>query len=255
MTGNLYIQHTTNQRISMKLDVMAIGAHPDDIELTCGGTVTKLVSQGKKVGLIDLTEGELGTRGTREIRAEEAREATRILGVSLRECLGIPDGNIELTIENRLKLIRVIRAYRPDILLFPHWHERHPDHEHAHQLCREAWFYAGLAKIQTQGDEEPQQPFRPRSYYHFMQWYEFTPSFIVDITDEYEQRMEAVRAFKSQFYSPNSKERETALSTPEFMEMLRTRFEYYGDRIGTKYGEPFYSVNMVGISDLYSLKL
>ena len=239
----------------MKLDVLAIGAHPDDVELTCGGTIIKLVNQGRKVGLIDLSEGELGTRGTREIRAEEAREAAGILGVSFRDCLGIPDGSIQVTMENRLKLIRAIRSHKPDILLFPHWHERHPDHEHAHRLCREAWYYAGLAKIETQEDGRLQEPFRPRSYYHFMQWYEFQPSFVVDITGEYEQRMRAVRAFKSQFYNPESNERDTALSSPEFMEMLRTRFEYYGDRIGRKYGEPFYSVNMVGVSDMYSLTI
>ncbi len=237
----------------MKLDVLAIGAHADDIELTCGGTIVKLVKKGKTVGLLDLTAGELGTRGTKEIRAEEAKQAASVLGVSLRENLGIPDGEIQVNGENRARVIRVIRKYRPDILLIPHWLERHPDHQHAHQLCREAWFYSGLEKISTKDNGIPQEPFRPRSYYHYMQVYEFPPSFVIDISEEYDQRMEAVAAYRSQFHNPQSSERETFLSQPEFMDMLRTRFEYYGDRIGVKYGEPFYSVNLVGLSDLNCL--
>lgn len=239
----------------VKLDVLAIGAHPDDVELACGGTVVKLVTQGKKVGLLDLTEGELGTRGTPEIRAREAEDAARVLGVTVRENLGMKDGNIEVSIENRLKVIGAIRRYRPEILLFPHWLERHPDHEHAHQLCREAWFYSGLSKIQTMADGVPQQPFRPRSYYHFMQTYEFVPSFVVDISGEYARRMEAVRAFRSQVFDPESTEPQTFLSTPDFLHMLETRFAYYGDRIGRKFGEPFFSVNMTGIEDLFTLTI
>lgn len=237
----------------MKLDVLAIGAHPDDIELACGGTIIKLIKQGKKVGICDLTEGELGTRGSRQIRATEAAEASRILGVSIRDNLGIPDGNIENTPSNRLKVISMIRKHRPTMLLLPHWLERHPDHEHAHTLCREAWFYSGLEKIESTFGGIRQEPFRPLKYLHFMQTYEFEPSFVVDISDEFEQRMLAVRAFKSQFFDPSSEERETFLSNPGFMEMLQTRFEYYGDRIGTKYAEPFYSVEMIGVTDIFAL--
>ncbi len=239
----------------MKLDVLAIAAHPDDAELACGGTIIRLVKLGKQVGILDLTRGELGTRGTEQIREIEAREATKTLGVHARENLGLPDGNIEVNQANRLKVIEVIRRYRPEIMFFPHWLERHPDHEHAHQLSREAWFYAGLEKIVTIHDGQPQEPFRPRSYYHFMQTYEFVPSFVVDITDEYEQRMESVRAFKSQFHDPESSERETFLSSPDFMQFLQSRFEYYGDRIGRKYGEPFFSVNLVGITDPFHLTI
>lgn len=239
----------------MKLDVLAIGAHADDIELTSGGTVIKLVNKGKRVGLLDLTEGELGTRGTKEIRAEESKKAAEVLGASLRENLGIPDGDIRVNEENKAKLIRIIRKYRPETLLIPHWLERHPDHQQAHQLCREAWFYAGLEKIATEDNGAPQDPFRPRSYYHYMQVYEFAPSFVIDISDVYEQRMDAVAAYRSQFHNPESNERETFLSSPEFMNMLRTRLEYYGDRIGVKYGEPFFSVNMVGLSDLSCLTI
>jgi bacillithiol biosynthesis deacetylase BshB1 len=250
MSANRYIGMAQRRSI-MKLDVLAIGAHPDDIELSCGGTIAKLKKQGKRVGIADLTEGELGTRGSRKLRAEEARNASRILGVDLRLNLHIPDGNIELSPENRLKVIEIIRTYQPQILLIPHWLERHPDHEHAHRLCREAWFYAGLEKIVSIVDGTAQEPFRPRGYFHYMQTYEFSPSFIVDISDEYEQRMESVAAFASQIHNPESTDRETFLSTPEFLKMLQTRFEYYGDRIGRKYGEPFYSVNPVGVSDLF----
>lgn len=237
----------------MKLDLLAIGAHPDDVELSCGGTLIKLVKQGKQVGVLDLTRGELGTRGTQHVREAEAAAATKILGVHVRENLDLPDGNLELTRANMLSVVRVIRKYKPDILLFPHWLERHPDHEHAHALCREAWFYAGLEKIETTVFGVKQDPFRPRAYYHYMQVYEFVPSFVVDITDEFEQRMEAVRAFKSQFFNPDSKERETYLSSPDFLDSLRTRFEYFGDRIGRKYGEPFFSVNLVGVDSPFAL--
>ncbi len=237
----------------MKLDVLAIGAHPDDIELSAGGTLIKLIQNGRKVGILDLTRGEMGTRGTEELRAREAVDAADILGIHVRENLQIPDGNIEISHANKLKVVTIIRKYRPEILLIPHWLERHPDHEQANRLCRDAWFVAGLEKVRTTLDGTDQQPFRPKTYYHFMQTYEFVPSFIVDISDVYEQRMNAVRAFRSQFYDPESEEPETFLSTPAFMEFLHTRFQYFGDRIGVKYGEPFYSVNMVGIKDLFAL--
>lgn len=239
----------------MKLDVLAISAHPDDIELACGGTVIKLVKQGRKVGIVDLTEGELGTRGTPELRAQEAAEATRTLGVHVRESLGLPDGNIVNSPENRLRLIRPIRKYKPDVLLFPYHIDRHPDHANAHMLCRESWFFSGLEKIDVLDQGMRLEAHRPRNYYSYMQWFEFIPSFIVDISDEYEQRMDAVRAFRSQFHDPRSKDPETVLSSPEFMEMLRARLEYYGDRIGKKYGEPFFSPSYIGVSDVYSLGL
>jgi bacillithiol biosynthesis deacetylase BshB1 len=237
----------------MKLDVLAIGAHPDDVDLSCGGTVIKLARKGYKVGIIDLTEGELGTRGSRELRLKEAETARRILGALIRDNLKIPDGDIENTPENRLRLIRLVRRYRPEILLIPHSVDRHPDHVHAHVLAREAWFYAGLEKIPSDDGDLPQEPWRPRAYYHFMQWFEFDPSFIVDVSTEYDRRMEAVRAFRSQFFDPESNERSTILSTPEFLEMLRTRLENYGDRIGKRYGEPFYSPAPIEVPDLVTL--
>lgn len=237
----------------MKLDVLAIGAHPDDIELTCSGTVMKMAAQGRKVGILDLTQGELGTRGNRKVRAREAARAASIMGVAVRENLRLPDGNIEVTMKNRLRVVRVIRALKPDVLLFPYPVDRHPDHEHAYALCREAWFSAGLAKVRTFDRGRAQEPFRPRAYYHYMQWFEFQPSFIVDISAEYERRLEVIRAYRSQFYDPDNKERETVLSSPEFLEMVRTRLEYYGDRIGTKYGEPFAAPGAIRIDDLFAL--
>ena len=237
----------------MNLDVLAIGAHPDDVELSCGGTILKLTKKGYKVGILDLTEGELGTRGTKEIRGKEAAAAARILGVSLRENLQIPDGNIRSTPENRLKLVEVIRRLRPDILLFPYEIDRHPDHERAHILCHESWFAAGLEKIRTSPEGNDQAPHRPRAYYHYMQWHEFTPTFIVDVSDEYEGRVAAMKAYRSQFFDPDSDERETVLSTPEFMEMVETRLKYYGDRIDTRYGEPFLAPRNLRIDDIVAV--
>ncbi len=237
----------------MKLDVLAIGAHPDDVELTCGGTIIKLVKQGRSVGILDLTEGELGTRGDRKTRGREAAKAAAVMGVALRENLRLPDGNIESHLDNRLKLVRAIRAWQPDVLLFPYSIDRHPDHERAHVLCREAWFSAGLQKVQTSVRGKAQGPFRPRTYYNYMHWYEFVPSFIVDVSAEFEQRMETMRAYRSQFFDPASRERETVLSTPEFLEMIRTKLEYYGDRIGKKYGEPFFSPASMEVKDMFTL--
>jgi bacillithiol biosynthesis deacetylase BshB1 len=239
----------------MKLDILAIAAHPDDIELSCGGTIIKLVKQGRRVGILDLTQGELGTRGDTKTRAREAAAAAKIMGVAHRENLKLPDGNIESRIENRLRLVRVLRTLRPEVLLFPYPVDRHPDHERAHVLCREAWFSSGLQKVRTSSGGRPQDPFRPRAYFHFMQWFEFTPSFIVDVSAEYEQRVETMRSYRSQFHDPESRERGTILSTPEFLEMVRTRLEYYGDRIGKKYGEPFFSPAPVEVKDIFTLNV
>ncbi len=237
----------------MKLDVLAIGAHPDDVELTCGGTILKLVKQGRKVGVLDLTEGELGTRGSREIRAAEAAEASRILGLSVRESLGLPDGGIESNPGTRTSVIRLIRRYRPEILFIPFHMDRHPDHEHAHVLARESWFYAGLQKISTEDGGVPQEAHRPKAYFCFMQWHQFVPSFIVDVTAEAEEAFRAMQAFRSQFFNPESRERETMLSTPGFLQSMKNRLAYYGDRIGVAYGEPFYSPRPVKVDDILTL--
>lgn len=239
----------------MELDVLAIGAHPDDVELGCAGTVAKLVKLGYKVGILDLTEGELGTRGSRDIRAKEAETASKILGLSARENLHLPDGNVELNKENQFKLIRIIRKYKPKILLSPHWHDRHPDHSHAHHLSQHAWFYSGLVNLKTTLDGVNQKPWRPFHYFNYMMKYEFIPSFIVDISDVYDVRQKAVRAYKSQFYNPESKDPETLLSKKSFLEFIDTRAKFYGQMIGVKYGDPLFSVKPFGVNDLFDLKI
>ncbi|MBM4168155.1 MAG: bacillithiol biosynthesis deacetylase BshB1 [Ignavibacteria bacterium] len=237
----------------MSIDVLALGAHPDDIELSCGGTVAKLVKEGRTVALADLTAGELGTRGTKEIRAAEAEKAATILGVTTRRNLQIADGNIELSKENLHKVIALIRELRPRILLIPHYHERHPDHEHAHVLCKEAWFYSGLEKIKTTLDGAPQSAYRPDNYFMFMQKYEFTPTFIINVSEHFETRMQSIRAHASQFFNPKSAERETLLSKPNFLELIETRAKYYGHLIGVQYGEPFESPVSIGVGNLFDL--
>ncbi len=235
------------------VDILAIGAHPDDIELTCAGTLIKYARMGYKVAMLDLTEGELGTRGTRQIRAKEAAAAAKIIGAS-RDNLHLPDGNVELTNKNVLKVVQAIRTFRPTYLLMPHSSDRHPDHVHAHHLCREAWFYSGLRKIVTRSSGSLQQPWRPKAYFQFMQWFEFEPTFIVDVTDVYPQRLKAIKAYSSQFYDPKSKEPQTVLSSETFLDFLETRAKQYGNRIGVTYGEPFYSDAPVGVENLFDLK-
>ena len=239
----------------MRTDVLAIGAHPDDIELACGGTVAKLVQLGHTVALADLTQGELGTRGTKQIRAREAADAARILGVTTRRNLQIPDGGIDIKKENVLKVITLIRELQPSILLIPHGVERHPDHVHTHQLCREAWFYSGLEKLPTKLRGVRQHPHRPHHFFEFMQWHEFQPAFIVDISDTFEMKMESIHAHASQFFNPASKDLETKLSSPEFLQTIETRCKYYGQKIGVKYGEPFLTSFSIGVKDVFDLQV
>jgi len=240
---------------NMKVDVLAFGAHPDDVEITCAGTVAKLTRNGKSVGIVDLTQGELGTRGTKSIRKKEAEEAGKILGITFRDNLKIPDGNIEVNKRNVTRVIETLRAYRPEVILFPHSLERHPDHEHAFLLCKKAWFYAGLEKISTRVNGRKQEPFRPKKYFHFMQKYEFTPSFIVDVSDVYELKTKCLHAYESQFHNPKSKERETLLSSDLFLEHMRARDLHYGSLINVKFGEPFFSIEPIGVDSFFGLKL
>lgn len=230
--------------------ILAIGAHPDDIELSCGGTVASLVRNGHRVVLVDLTQGELGTRGSKELRAREAEEAAEILGVSDRENLNIPDGNVEISQENIRKVISVIRRFTPSTLIIPHSEERHPDHVRAHRLCKEAWFYSGLKNIRTKRKGKDQSPHRPDVCFEFQQWYQFVPSFIVDTTATHDVKMKAIRAFGSQFHDPKSREPETKLSHPSFLEMIEVSSRYWGARIGVTHGEPFFSIAHIGVSSL-----
>ena len=239
----------------MTVDVLAIGAHPDDIELACGGTVAKFVAEGHSVALADATEGELGTRGTAAIRAAEAQKAATILGATVRRNLGLPDGSIEVTQASLLKVITLIRELRPRILLIPHAVDRHPDHVHTHQLCREAWFYSGLRKIKTSLNGDDQEAHRPDNFFEFMQWFEFDHTFVVDVSSTFEKKMESVRAHASQFHDPASSDPQTLLSRPDFFQKLEARARYYGQTIGVAFGEPFFSFAPVGIRSMFDLVL
>jgi len=224
----------------MNLDVIAYAAHPDDVELSMGGTIHKLAKNDKKVGIIDLTRGELGTRGSAEIRQREAFQAAIILKTSMRENLSIPDGDITVNKENLIKIIMTIRKYKPKTIFAPYFNDRHPDHIAASRLVKKAYFYSGLPKIKTFDHGSQQEAFRPKKLYYYMQTYSFEPSFIVDISDTFETKMKAVRAYETQFYDPKSTEPETFISKPGFMRFIESKAEYYGFKIGKDYGEPFY---------------
>jgi len=239
--------------IKENINVLAIGAHPDDIELGCGGTIAKLVKLGYKVALCDLTQGELATHGTKEIRLAEAQKAARILGATTRQNLKIPDGNIQLNKINLKKLIIHIREVKPSIMLIPCSIERHPDHVHANILCKEAWYYSGLKKLKTKINNKVQQQHRPNNYFEFMQWIEIEPSFIVDISDTFDLKMKAIQAYTSQIYNPKRKVHETKIGQPDFLDIIETRCRYYGARIGAKYGEPFITALPLGINNLFDL--
>lgn len=239
------------------LDVLATAAHPDDLELCCSGIVCTLTERGHEVGVVDFTRGELGTRGTPERRAQEAADAAEIMGLSARENLEIPDGQIENSTENRRRLIRRLRKYRPQILLINADECRHPDHCDAAELAADAAYYSGLGKIETRNEDgELQEPWRPSHVLHYMQAVEFEPTFVVDVSDVWDQRMEALRAYKSQFHHPEyeSDEPETFISNPAFMEWIESRARTLGYRIGAEYGEALkYRHPPVGVDDLMSV--
>ena len=232
----------------MNLDALVFAAHPDDAELSMGGTIAKLTMHNLKVGIIDLTRGELGTRGTPEIRQNEAFLAADILKVSIRENLLIPDGDIERKKENLVKIVMSIRKYRPKILFAPYFNDRHPDHIHTSRLVKEAMFATGLAKLKTFDREVAQNAYRPRKLYYYMQTYQFDPSFIVDISESFEIKMKAVQCFSSQFHDPRSKEPETFISRPEFIHYIESRAQVYGFQIDKKYGEPFFCEEKIELS-------
>lgn len=223
----------------MKLDVLCFAAHPDDAELCCGGTLIKLAKSGKKTGIIDLTLGELSTRGTLKLREKETSSANKVLGVSIRENLKISDGNIENTPENRLKIISAVRYYQPKIVFIPYHNDRHPDHTNANKLIKEAVFYSGLEKITSSRSGASQKAYRPNKNLYYMQTYTFEPSFIIDITDEYKAKTQAVKCYSSQFYKPGSKGPETFISNKNFSEYTEARARFYGFQAGVEYGEPF----------------
>jgi bacillithiol biosynthesis deacetylase BshB1 len=238
----------------MKLDALFIGAHPDDIELTCSGTLVKLVNSGKNAGIADLTRGELSTRGTMEIREKETNEATKTLGIIYRTNLNIRDGSIDNTEENRLKVIQIIRACSPELVFLPYPYDRHPDHVHASELIRNAAFYLGLKKIETEFEGKEQLPHRPSKLIYYMHAYTFEPSFIVDITNELESKMKSILCYKSQFHNPGSSESETFISDEKFLEFIKAKAQFYGFQIGAKYGEPFFTNEKIKLDPLNLFK-
>jgi bacillithiol biosynthesis deacetylase BshB1 len=229
----------------MQLDLIAFGAHPDDVELFCGGTLLKLTKNGLKTGVVDLTLGELSTRGNPELRNTEAEHARSILNVTVRENLAIPDGNIENSAEHRLRIIKTLRTYRPPAVLIPYWKDRHPDHVNAARLLQEAVFFAGLKQIDT-----GTPAFRPTHMIYYFHHEVATPSFVVDISEEFETKMKAIKSYKSQFYNPDSSEPETYISSQAFEKSIAVRAQYFGFQIGVRYGEPFLVKEPLKINNL-----
>jgi bacillithiol biosynthesis deacetylase BshB1 len=240
--------------MSDKLDFLAFGAHPDDVELGCGATIAKLVSQGKKVGIVDLTRGELGTRGSAEIRTKETKEASKILGITIRENMDFKDGFFRNDEEHQLKIIQVIRKYQPDFVFCNAPDDRHIDHPKGSQLIVEASFLSGLTKINTDDSlGNAQMQWRPKNIYHYIQWKNLDPDFIFDVSGFHNTKMDAVKCYSSQFYDPKSKEPETPISTKNFMNFVQSRANDFGRLIGVEHGEGFISNRKLGFSSFDEL--
>lgn len=232
------------------IDILAFGAHPDDVEISVAGTIIKHIQHGYSAGVIDLTRGELGTRGDADIRALEASAAAKSMGLSARENLEISDGFVEVNRENKMKVIEVLRKYRPKVILMPFERDRHPDHGACGRLVRESCFLSGLKKLDT-----GQEPYRPTQIFNYFLSWEFEFSFVVDITDHFEAKMEAIKCHASQFHRPGGEdEPQTILSRPDFFQFIETRARYYGRRIGVDFGEPFFSPGVMKANDLTKLK-
>lgn len=237
----------------IKLDILAVGVHPDDVELGCSGTLLSHVQQGKICGILDLTQGELGSRGSSELRALEASASAKVLGVACREQLGLKDGFFENNYESQLKVIQIIRKYRPEIVLANAIHDRHPDHGRAAKLVADACFYSGLAKIETTLNGEAQHAWRPKVVYHYIQDYTLKPDFVVDVSDFKEKKREAILCFSSQFFNPQSNEPQTPISSPEFLESVFGKMSVFGRAIGVPYAEGFTVNRFVGVNNLFNL--
>lgn len=238
----------------MKLDILAFGAHPDDVELGCGGTLAKEIALGKKVGIVDLTRGELGTRGSAEIRDQEAAAAAKILGVAVRENLRMRDGFFINDEPHQMQIIQMIRKYRPDIVLCNAVDDRHIDHGKGSALVSDACFLSGLRKIETNYDGENQLAHRPKQVYHYIQWKNLKPDFVVDITGYNELKIDAIMAYSSQFYNPDTNEPETPIATKNFLESLNYRAQDLGRLIGTDFGEGFTAERHLAVNSLSDLR-
>lgn len=224
----------------MELDILVFAAHPDDAELSMGGTIAKFTSKGLKVGVADLSKAELSTRGNVKLRAKETAAASKILNLKAHENLGIPDGNILASQENLRSVVVLIRKYKPKIVFAPYSNDRHPDHMDVSNLVKRAFFSSGLEKFKTKFAGKSQIQYRPKKLFYYMQTYLFQPTFIVDISEHFQKKMESVGKYKSQFHNPRSKREDTFISKPEFLDYVRMRAEFYGFQIRKKYGEPFY---------------
>lgn len=238
-----------------KIDILAIGIHPDDVELSASGTLIRHAALGYRFGILDLTEGELGTRGTAEIRREEALNSAKIMGAQFREILTLPDGFMENNRATQLTIITAIRKYQPDIILTNALSDRHPDHGKSAKITADACFLSGLEKIETRDESgQLQSKWRPKALYHYIQDNQLMPDFVVDITPYFEQKMACILAFRSQFFDPESQEPETPISSKNFLLHVDAKCRSFGRNIGTTYAEGFNIARVPGVNDLFDLK-
>lgn len=237
----------------MKLDILVLASHPDDAELGCAGTIAVHIAKGHAVGIVDFTQGELGTRGTVETRRKEAEDSAAILGVAIRENLELADGFFQNTRESQLAVIQAVRKFRPEIILTNAVVDRHPDHARGAQLAIDSCFLSGLIKIETEDQGAKQEPWRPKAIYHFLQSQFVEPHFVVDISDYWDVKMKAITAFKTQFHNPASEEPETYISKPSFLRMVESRATELGHSIGVRYGEGFTVAHRLGVKSLSDL--
>ncbi len=237
----------------MKLDILVMAAHPDDAELGCGGTIIKHIAAGRKVGVVDLTRGELGTRGTAQTRDQEAADSAKILGLTIRENLNLPDGFFHNSKEHQMEVIKVIRKYQPEIVLGNATYDRHPDHGRGADLAFHGCFLSGLLKIETESGGATQKPWVPKALYHYIQSQLIEPDFVIDISDSWDKKLEAIRAYKTQFYDANSKEPNTYISNPGFLKMIEARAIEMGHAIGVKHGEGFITRRWLGVKSLFDI--
>jgi bacillithiol biosynthesis deacetylase BshB1 len=240
----------------LKLDILVLPVHPDDAELGCAGTLLKHIKLGHKVGIVNLTRGELGTRGTAEIRDKESAKAAEILGIEVRGNLELPDGFFENTKTYQLKVIEAIRQYQPEIIITNAYHDRHPDHGRASELVEAACFLSGLRRIETSLDGQAQEPWRPKQVLHFIQDRYIHPDIVVDITDHWDTKVQSIYAYGSQFHNPewNEDEPQTYISSPDFIQIVEGRAREFGKSIGVKYAEGFTSKKILGVDNLFDLK-
>lgn len=237
----------------MKVDILAIGAHPDDVELGCSGTLIKYIKMGKSAAVLDLTRGELGTRGTVQTRDEEAANSSNFLGLRFRKNLSLADGFFEYNRDNIIEIVKVIRYCQPEIVLMNAVNDRHIDHGKGAKLAADACFLSGLVKIETSYEGETQKAWRPRLCLHYIQDYYLEPDIILDISDHIDEKIKSIMMFKTQFYNPESKEPETPISGIEFLNFIKARAKDFARPIGTKYAEGFTSVKYLGVDNMFNL--